>query len=96
VTRFASMTGHHCVRRFGWDCHGLPVEHEIDKKLSKLYTNFHDKDLSSVLVCLRNKWESRCVKVWYRKLQRRVQKYRPTILTRVEEDCHANRALDRF
>ncbi|SPO26228.1 related to ILS1 - isoleucyl-tRNA synthetase [Ustilago trichophora] len=20
-------------RRFGWDCHGLPVEHEIDKKL---------------------------------------------------------------
>lgn len=20
-------------RRFGWDCHGLPIEHEIDKKL---------------------------------------------------------------
>lgn len=20
-------------RRFGWDCHGLPVEHEIDKAL---------------------------------------------------------------
>lgn len=33
VTRYASMTGHHVERRFGWDCHGLPVEYEIDKKL---------------------------------------------------------------
>ncbi len=35
VTRFASATGHHVTRRFGWDCHGLPVEYEIDKKLSE-------------------------------------------------------------
>ena len=27
------MTGFHVSRRFGWDCHGLPVEYEIDKKL---------------------------------------------------------------
>ncbi|WFD00751.1 isoleucine--tRNA ligase [Malassezia yamatoensis] len=33
VTRFACSTGHYVDRRFGWDCHGLPVEHEIDKKL---------------------------------------------------------------
>lgn len=33
VTRYQSMTGHHVTRRFGWDCHGLPVEHEIDEKL---------------------------------------------------------------
>lgn len=33
VTRYASQTGHHVTRRFGWDCHGLPVEYEIDKKL---------------------------------------------------------------
>ncbi|KPA81674.1 putative mitochondrial isoleucyl-tRNA synthetase [Leptomonas pyrrhocoris] len=33
VTRFAYQTGHHVVRRFGWDCHGLPVEFEIDKAL---------------------------------------------------------------
>lgn len=33
VTRYASGTGHHVTRRFGWDCHGLPVEYEIDKKL---------------------------------------------------------------
>ena len=33
VTRYAHQTGHHVVRRFGWDCHGLPVEYEIDKTL---------------------------------------------------------------
>lgn len=33
VLRYASQTGHHVERRFGWDCHGLPVEYEIDKKL---------------------------------------------------------------
>lgn len=33
VTRFAHQKGHHVVRRFGWDCHGLPVEFEIDQEL---------------------------------------------------------------
>jgi len=31
VTRYQTATGHHVTRRFGWDCHGLPVEYEIDK-----------------------------------------------------------------
>ncbi|KAG8834716.1 isoleucine--tRNA ligase, partial [Serendipita sp. 399] len=34
VTRHASSSGFHVERRFGWDTHGLPVEHEIDKKLN--------------------------------------------------------------
>uniref|UniRef100_A0A0W0FH74 Isoleucine--tRNA ligase, cytoplasmic n=1 Tax=Moniliophthora roreri TaxID=221103 RepID=A0A0W0FH74_MONRR len=33
VTRHAHVSGHHVTRRFGWDTHGLPVEHEIDKRL---------------------------------------------------------------
>lgn len=33
VPRYATMNGYHVERRFGWDTHGLPVEHEIDKKL---------------------------------------------------------------
>ncbi|KAF9314555.1 isoleucine--tRNA ligase [Podila horticola] len=33
VTRFAHSTGHSVERRFGWDCHGLPVEYEVDKAL---------------------------------------------------------------
>lgn len=26
------MKGYHVERRFGWDTHGIPIEHEIDKK----------------------------------------------------------------
>ncbi|CAH0563614.1 unnamed protein product [Brassicogethes aeneus] len=33
VTRFAHQSGYHVERRFGWDCHGLPVEFEIDQLL---------------------------------------------------------------
>ena len=32
VPRYWSMRGHYVERRFGWDTHGLPIEHEIDKK----------------------------------------------------------------
>jgi len=32
MTRYATQTGHHCVRRFGWDCHGLPIENLIDER----------------------------------------------------------------
>ncbi|EDV24777.1 uncharacterized protein TRIADDRAFT_25814 [Trichoplax adhaerens] len=33
VTRYAHQSGFHVIRRFGWDCHGLPIEYEIDKQL---------------------------------------------------------------
>ena len=33
VPRYWTMKGRHVLRRFGWDCHGLPIEHEIDKQL---------------------------------------------------------------
>src|SRR3990167_11272498 len=31
VARYKTMQGYHVPRRFGWDCHGLPVENEIEK-----------------------------------------------------------------
>lgn len=33
VPRYWTMRGYHVERRFGWDCHGLPVEFEIEKSL---------------------------------------------------------------
>ena len=33
VPRYWTMNGRYVGRRFGWDCHGLPIEHEINKKL---------------------------------------------------------------
>ncbi|MCB1180791.1 MAG: isoleucine--tRNA ligase [Chlamydiia bacterium] len=32
VCRFQTMIGQRVDRRFGWDCHGLPVENEVEKK----------------------------------------------------------------
>lgn len=34
IGRFFSMKGYQVDRRFGWDCHGLPVEFEIQKTLN--------------------------------------------------------------
>jgi isoleucyl-tRNA synthetase len=33
IPRYYTMQGRYVQRRFGWDCHGLPIEHEIDKAL---------------------------------------------------------------
>jgi len=33
VPRYFTMKGFYVQRRFGWDCHGLPIEYEIDKAL---------------------------------------------------------------
>jgi len=33
IPRFQTMQGYHVPRRWGWDCHGLPVEHEVEKEL---------------------------------------------------------------
>ncbi|MBN1970501.1 MAG: isoleucine--tRNA ligase [Candidatus Delongbacteria bacterium] len=33
VPRFWTMKGRYVSRRFGWDCHGLPVEYEVEKEL---------------------------------------------------------------
>ena len=32
VPRYWTMRGFYVERRFGWDCHGLPVEYEIEKR----------------------------------------------------------------
>ncbi len=32
IPRYWSMKGHYVERRFGWDTHGLPIEHIIDKE----------------------------------------------------------------
>lgn len=34
VCRYKTMKGFHVPRRFGWDCHGLPIESLVEKKLS--------------------------------------------------------------
>ncbi|MDP6686837.1 MAG: isoleucine--tRNA ligase [Acidobacteriota bacterium] len=33
VPRYWTMRGYRVERRFGWDCHGLPIEFEVEKQL---------------------------------------------------------------
>ncbi len=33
IPRFKTMQGYRVPRRWGWDCHGLPVENEVEKEL---------------------------------------------------------------
>lgn len=33
VPRYFTMRGYYVPRRWGWDCHGLPVEYEVEKDL---------------------------------------------------------------
>lgn len=60
------MTGHHVTRRFGWDCHGLPVEYEIDQKLGiktrqdvlNLGIGNYNEECRSIVTRYVGEWES--------------------------------------
>ncbi|KAL6112197.1 iars1 [Pungitius sinensis] len=66
VTRFAHQSGFHVDRRFGWDCHGLPVEYEIDKTLgikgpddvAKMGIAEYNKQCRNIVMRYSNEWES--------------------------------------
>lgn len=65
VTRFAHQSGHHVTRRFGWDCHGLPVEYEIDKVLNirgpddvqKIGIEKYNAQCRSIVMRYSREWE---------------------------------------
>ena len=58
VPRYKTMNGYRAPRKWGWDCHGLPVEYEIEKELDLKdkkavekfgVENFNEKARKSVL-----------------------------------------------
>ncbi|KAF8118511.1 hypothetical protein N665_0005s0268 [Sinapis alba] len=65
VTRYQTMTGHHVTRRFGWDCHGLPVEQLIEKKLAierraqvvEMGIDKYNEECRSVVTLYVEEWE---------------------------------------
>ncbi|XP_006631076.2 isoleucine--tRNA ligase, cytoplasmic isoform X1 [Lepisosteus oculatus] len=65
VTRFAHQSGFQVERRFGWDCHGLPVEYEIDKTLgikgpedvAKMGIAEYNKQCRGIVMRYANEWE---------------------------------------
>lgn len=65
VTRYAHQQGYHVERRFGWDCHGLPVEYEIDKTLgikgpedvAKMGITAYNNECRKIVMRYAKEWE---------------------------------------
>lgn len=65
VPRYFTMKGYNVQRRFGWDCHGLPIEHEIDKSLgmsaqeavAKLGVKGYNDECRNIVQRYTKEWE---------------------------------------
>lgn len=66
VTRYAHQRGYYVERRFGWDCHGLPVEYEIDKTLgikgpqdvAKMGIDKYNNECRKIVMRYASEWEA--------------------------------------
>ncbi len=71
VPRYFTMKGRYVSRRFGWDCHGLPIEHEIDKKLGmsaqeavkKLGVKAYNDECRSIVQRYTSEWEKTITRI---------------------------------
>jgi isoleucyl-tRNA synthetase len=65
IPRYFTMKGRYVSRRFGWDCHGLPIEQEIDKKFEMSANDFvakygvqkYNQECRSIVDRYVNEWE---------------------------------------
>ncbi len=66
VPRYWTMRGRYVERRFGWDCHGLPVENEMEKEfkvsgkkdLEKIGIHLFNEACRSIVLRYTGQWES--------------------------------------
>ena len=66
IPRYFTMKGYYIERRFGWDCHGLPVEYEIDKKMGmsaqetvkKIGIKAYNDECRSIVQRYSKEWET--------------------------------------
>jgi isoleucyl-tRNA synthetase len=66
VPRYWTMRGNYVERRFGWDCHGLPVENEMEKEfkvsgkkdIEKIGIHLFNEACRSIVLRYTGQWES--------------------------------------
>ena len=66
IPRYWTMRGRYVSRRFGWDCHGLPVENEMEKEfrvsgrqqIEKLGISVFNEACRSIVLRYTGQWES--------------------------------------
>jgi isoleucyl-tRNA synthetase len=65
IPRYWTMRGRYVGRRFGWDCHGLPVENEMEKEfkvsgkqqIEKLGIHLFNEACRSIVLRYTGQWE---------------------------------------
>jgi isoleucyl-tRNA synthetase len=71
VPRYFTMKGRYVERRFGWDCHGLPIEHQIDQKLGmsaqdavkQLGVKGYNDECRSIVQRFTSEWEKTITRI---------------------------------
>ncbi len=66
IPRYQTMRGRYVDRRFGWDCHGLPVENEMEKEfkvsgkrdIEKLGIHLFNEACRSIVLRYTSQWET--------------------------------------
>ena len=66
IPRYWTMRGRYVARRFGWDCHGLPVENEMEKEfkvsgkqqIEELGIHFFNEACRSIVLRYTSQWET--------------------------------------
>lgn len=66
VPRYKTMQGYYVPRRFGWDCHGLPVENEIEKtqglsgglEIERFGIDKFNEECRSIVLRYTEEWKS--------------------------------------
>lgn len=56
IIKYKNMAGYHAPYIPGWDCHGLPIEHNITKKLGPKVRDKTDKEIRLLCREEANKW----------------------------------------
>ncbi|GAW82239.1 isoleucine--tRNA ligase [Plasmodium gonderi] len=64
VTRYHYQCGYSVERKFGWDCHGLPIEYEIEKEnninkkedILKMGIDVYNEKCRSIVLKYSNEW----------------------------------------
>nr|NGX35152.1 Isoleucine--tRNA ligase [Candidatus Anoxychlamydiales bacterium] len=67
IPRYKTMKGFYVPRRFGWDCHGLPVENEIEKAkelsghlfVSKYGIKAFNEECEKIVLRYTKEWEKK-------------------------------------
>lgn len=65
IPRYFTMKGRYVSRRWGWDCHGLPIEQQIDKKFGMSANDFVEKygiekycaECKNIVLTFTSQWE---------------------------------------